>query len=275
MRSIVQDRIGDDLILVSSKNYWNPNGESFIADATNAVFFTRGSASISVNMKEYRVEAPAMILFMQGMIVRMGERSADSKFDAMILSNRFTREMLSDANVSVQLRDEVMNNPVFALDGSRNLILFHYLLSSLVNSEDNPFRLQAVKHLTMTLFYGFALSRKEEAKMVLSHKESLYQVFEDLVRENHRTRRSVSWYASAMCLTPKYLSQTVKDVSGKTALAIIDEFIVVEAKALLMSTNLTIDQVGEKLGFNSQSLFGKYFKRVCGVSPRAYRTSVK
>jgi len=44
-----------------------------------------------------------------------------------------------------------------------------------------------------------------------------------------------------------------------------------EAKALLKSTNMTIQQISDELHFPSQSFFGKYFKRLAGVSPREYR----
>ncbi|KAA6314445.1 hypothetical protein EZS27_034938 [termite gut metagenome] len=44
-----------------------------------------------------------------------------------------------------------------------------------------------------------------------------------------------------------------------------------EAKALLKSTNMTIQQISDELNFPSQSFFGKYFKRQVGVSPKEYK----
>jgi AraC-like DNA-binding protein len=44
-----------------------------------------------------------------------------------------------------------------------------------------------------------------------------------------------------------------------------------KAKALLKSTNMTIQQISEELNYPSQSFFGKYFKRIVGVSPSDYR----
>ncbi|WP_291542444.1 helix-turn-helix domain-containing protein [Bacteroides sp.] len=43
------------------------------------------------------------------------------------------------------------------------------------------------------------------------------------------------------------------------------------SKALLRSTNMTVQQIGDELNFPSQSFFGKYFKRLTGMSPKAYR----
>ena len=66
-------------------------------------------------------------------------------------------------------------------------------------------------------------------------------------------------------------STIIKRVSRKTAAEWIDDYVTLEAKALLKSTNLTIQQISDELNFPSQSFFGKYFKRITGLSPKEYR----
>jgi AraC-like DNA-binding protein len=80
-------------------------------------------------------------------------------------------------------------------------------------------------------------------------------------------------YADQLYLTPKYFSKVIKDNSGASASEWIDNYVILEAKALLKSTNMTILQISDELNFPSQSFFGKYFKRVVGVSPKEYRES--
>ncbi|WP_368077566.1 helix-turn-helix domain-containing protein [Parabacteroides goldsteinii] len=63
----------------------------------------------------------------------------------------------------------------------------------------------------------------------------------------------------------------MKNYSGKSAAEWIDEYIVLEAMALLKSTDMTVQEISDELNFPSQSFFGKFFKRVSGVSPKAYR----
>lgn len=53
------------------------------------------------------------------------------------------------------------------------------------------------------------------------------------------------------------------------------DFVCAEAKALLRSTSMSIEQISDTLSFPNQSLFGKYFKRITGMSPRQYRNSTK
>lgn len=78
-------------------------------------------------------------------------------------------------------------------------------------------------------------------------------------------------YSGGLCITPKYLSRIIKDITGYTALDYIENYVVTEAKAMLNSTMMTVQQISDSLNFPSQSVFGKYFKRVTGMSPKEYR----
>ena len=63
----------------------------------------------------------------------------------------------------------------------------------------------------------------------------------------------------------------VKKVSGRTASDWIDEYVVLEAKQMLRTTTLTVQEVSRELNFANQSFFGKYFKKHVGMSPSEYR----
>lgn len=91
------------------------------------------------------------------------------------------------------------------------------------------------------------------------------------VSESFRERREVSWYAERLCITPKHLSAVCKETSGRTAGEWIESYVTMEAKVLLKSTDMTIQEIAAKLNFANQSFFGKYFKHQTGLSPTAYR----
>ncbi len=60
----------------------------------------------------------------------------------------------------------------------------------------------------------------------------------------------------------------VKEVSGKTVGEWIDELVILEAKALLNSSSMNIQEIADRLNFANQSFFGKYFKHYTGMSPK-------
>lgn len=62
--------------------------------------------------------------------------------------------------------------------------------------------------------------------------------------------------------------------SGRSAAEWINEYAITEAKMMLRFSDLSIQQVAEKLNFPSQSAFGKYFKQYVGVSPKVFRRGV-
>ena len=101
----------------------------------------------------------------------------------------------------------------------------------------------------------------------------LVENFIDCVHKSYKKQRGMEFYADKLSLTPKYLSKLIKDNTGTSALEWIDNYVILEAKAFLKSTNMTIQQISDELNFPSQSFFGKYFKRHVGVSPKEYRNN--
>ena len=109
-------------------------------------------------------------------------------------------------------------------------------------------------------------------KKKLPHKEDIFKQFLKLVETHHYKERDISFYAEKLCLTPKYLSSIIRDVSGELAGNWIDNYVIIEAKALLISSNLTIQEICYKLNFSTPSSFTRFFKRITGMSPRKFRT---
>ena len=91
------------------------------------------------------------------------------------------------------------------------------------------------------------------------YKRQIYDSFIKEIQKNYTKERSISYYADLLCITPKYLSQVVRKVSGRFAGDWINDFVILEAKALLKSRKYTIQQVADMLNFANQSFFGKYF----------------
>ena len=104
-----------------------------------------------------------------------------------------------------------------------------------------------------------------------SKKDALFNSFINLVSQNHKVQHNVAYYASRLFITPKYMTRVVEEVSDKSAKQWIDEYIALEAKMMLRSTQKTIQEISDELNFPDMSFFGKFFKRMVGMSPKAYR----
>ncbi len=96
--------------------------------------------------------------------------------------------------------------------------------------------------------------------------------FKTLLAQHFIDERQVSFYADKMHLTPKYFSTIIKEVSGKTAGAWINEMLLLESKVRLQNKDQTIAQIAYDLNFSDPSHFGKFFKKHIGISPLEYRS---
>lgn len=102
-------------------------------------------------------------------------------------------------------------------------------------------------------------------------RDRLIVSFIHLLHEHCRTEHSVAFYAGRLCITPEYLSKTLKRFSGRTVTKWIDDALLREAQILIRNKGLTVQQISDALSFSDQSAFGKFFKKHLGVSPAEYR----
>lgn len=275
-------RIGTDLLLIDEEKIAREGKlldcEIFKVDATMALLYDKGTVDFKLNMKSYHIEAPAVLIVLYDQICQPMSYSEDLKCRAIVMSKEFSDSMFANSSSLMPLKNLVSENPVIDTKDSENA--FGMLFDLLLNIAKSPlteFKLEAAKHLTLSMFYGYSHQTYQynETKLVNSRKKELYNLFLEKVEAYHKQEREVLFYADKLCVTPKYLSQILKEVSGHTGLEIIEEYTITTCKALLSSTTMSVQQISDEMNFPSQSVFGKYFKRLTGLSPKEYRNTIK
>ena len=106
-----------------------------------------------------------------------------------------------------------------------------------------------------------------------SRKEEICKELVQAVTQHYTTERRAQFYADTLGISLQHLSTTVKLVTGKNVLDIIAYVVIMDAKAKLKSTRMTIQEVAFSLNFPSASFFGKYFRRYVGMTPLEFRNS--
>ncbi|MDL2213030.1 AraC family transcriptional regulator [Bacteroides sp. OttesenSCG-928-N06] len=112
------------------------------------------------------------------------------------------------------------------------------------------------------------------ANIELNHFQDLALRFMQLLIENCHRWHEVSDYSTELCVTPVYLSRTIKSLSGQTAMECINKARIAEAKILLRKPENTVQHVADVLHFSDQSAFGKFFKKHTGKSPMEFKKEV-
>ena len=97
--------------------------------------------------------------------------------------------------------------------------------------------------------------------------------FIELLDANFAKERSVGFYAAQLNVHPNHLNSLIKKHTGLTAKESIQSRLLLETKYLLHSTNLSIKEISNQVGFNDPNYFAVFFKRLENMSPANYRSS--
>lgn len=87
----------------------------------------------------------------------------------------------------------------------------------------------------------------------------------------YRSHREVNYYADKLCVTPKYLSEVSRKVSGYAAGYWINRYTVLDISRLLRDRSLTFVMISDMFGFSSPAYFSRYVQQHLGMSPTEYR----
>ena len=101
--------------------------------------------------------------------------------------------------------------------------------------------------------------------------EEIFIGFIRLLPHHFAEHHDIAFYASALHITPVYLSRVVRQVTGRTVIDYINQMLVMEASFLLRTSPMSITQIAERLHFADTPSFSKFFLRMKGVNPRRYR----
>ena len=264
--------IGDDVTITSiTKSNAKLNIPVKTERAAIAICAT-GRLRVKINLQEHIIDGPMLATCMPGHIIEIMEVSSDFKSHLVILSKR----MLDIINIPgwKQMYLSLFNNPTCAMSNEQieAMTVFYTILHRAASEVDNPFRLQVVENLIRVFYYG-RLGQNNRVKPAVTYKNKIVEQFMDLVRTHFREERLIGFYADSLCITPKYLSKIVKQNTGRSAGEWIESHVILEARTMLQSSDMTIQQIATALNFPNQSFFGKYFKRIMGISPKQYRRS--
>lgn len=245
----------------------------FKVETYGFILCKEGTSRGTIDLSPFELKKGMMIMIAPGQLLTTVSISEDFEGMNVLMSPRFIDSL--GLPYDFELSDMVKKNSIVELSESlyESLYTCCQMFIRLL-SEERPYQMETLKHLTCAYFYGlnsYLLQLQERAP--LASNELLVKNFMEKVRKHYHEERKVTFYAQELCITPGYLSTIVSEVTGKTASGWIEDFVSMEAKALLKSTNMTIQQISDSLNFPSQSFFGKFFKRVVGVSPREYRSS--
>lgn len=238
----------------------------------------KGSARAGVDVTIRNVSASDIIVLKPGHTLTSISTSDDFQGFLITATRRRLTELFPNIRFLPLFSVRFNENPVVRLTDEelRSLTLIHDLLRDHLSSPSRAFHSLTLVSLCEVLFFKTLsiYASRTDLESPNTRREELLNSFMRLLEDNFRHERSVTFYADRLFVTSKHLSAVLKEVNGNTTRQWIDQRVIQEAKLMLRTTGLEIQEISSQLNFANQSFFGKYFKHLTGYSPRHYRNSL-
>ena len=247
------------------------------------VFCGEGSLRISLNGKEQQLNSMEALVCLPSTLLSNAVKSPDFKGGMVFVSKHLLRTSTSSAYDQLSKFFYLKENPIISLNEAciQTSQMYLNIILEKIRQKDAPYQKEIINSLMRAYLFELLscidlnTSPDDGYPRSFSQGERLVKDFLQMLGSDEVKQRFVTDYASRLCVTPKYLSAVCKNVTGKTASHWIDEFVVLEARHLLLNTDKTIKEIAQQLGFPNLSFFGKYIKAQLGTSPTNFRTSAR
>lgn len=236
----------------------------------------KGKAQYTIDTQEQMVKRNDVLIITDRHILDNFMASPDLEGLAIILSVEFFRAAIQKVSDFSSLFLFSKDHPVVSLSQAEADIFVSYfnMLKEKMADTEHRYRRDLVRTILLAMFYDlsnviFRIQHRSDTHQ--TRADILFTRFIHLLEKNYKHERRVGWYAEQMCITPKYLSETIKQVSKRTPNEWIDNYVMLEIRVLLKNTTKSIKQIAQEMHFPNQSFLGKFFKEHVGMSPSEYR----
>jgi AraC family transcriptional activator of pobA len=246
--------IDDDIILFDEFADVPLPNEPRRMDCIIVSLCTKGKAQYSVNTEKHLVTANDIIIINQGQITDDFLLSRDFNGIGLMISFDFFSEIVKGVHEISSVFLFSRTHPVSTLRTEEAEVFKEYydLIKRKICDTSHHFRKDVVRSLLTTMLYDlgnviYRLQQSTDTRQTRS--ESIFADFIKLLEKNFRSERRVGWYGQQLCITPKYLSETVKQISKRTPNEWIDNYVIMEIRVQLKNSTKSIKEIATNLHF--------------------------
>lgn len=235
-----------------------------------------GHCSFTFNGNEFELNEGDLMIVRKGKLVEGIRPSDDFEVKVLYVTSSFIDLCTPQTNYGTKGQLSLFMNPVMSLDERQRFVCerdFRWIEYRLTQTDHAFYRellINAVQSAILDFFDFHLVINKEST--VSSQNASLMNRFLDMLENgDYRTTREVTYYADVLCVTPKYLSEVSKKVSGYAANYWINRYTALDIARLLRDKTLTFVQISDMFHFSSPAYFSRYVQRTLGLNPSKYR----
>ena len=127
----------------------------------------------------------------------------------------------------------------------------------------------------LLLLHLYRIEQQQATQIIPTENKTLmyFNTFQKLIKQDIHQTKSIQEYAKALNISPVHLNRICQSLVQKSALQVVHEHLLNEAKKYLLGTSNSIAEISYFLDFNDPSHFSKFFRKMSGMSPRKFRKS--
>lgn len=240
------------------------------------MFLSEGKMSLRINLDTYHIRQQNVLVLIPNSIIEIKSYEGNVRVDFLLFKIEAVAELITSDKIANYGR-YFFGNPILTTNPQEYEELNH--LREQLLKKDKIKTLPFQKEIDRYMFYVFCLKILQkhhdvsftENPKTESRDMKLYREFFILLTKYHKQERSLCFYADKLHITTKYFSRKIKEITRRKASEIIDQMVIMSAKASLKCTEQTILQISEEFCFPNPSFFGTYFKKHTGMTPLQYR----
>ncbi len=237
------------------------------------IFLTAGSSKRSKGLNDYIFNAGSFFFLPARQITSHEYYTPEAKgffcqFDGDLLNSAYVdRDRVGDFPFL-----QFTGNPlVEVLPENRQPVLNILERLEAIYHQEHPDRLDLLRLYLLALFTELRRFANAAEKPPVFATARIAQQFKNALSHHIYEKQSVAEYASLLSVSTNHLNKCVKSATGKTAQDLLNDMLLLEAKVLLLQTDLPLGEIAFKIKQQDASNFGRFFKSKTGVTPQAYR----
>lgn len=246
------------------------------ADHVLHILCTNGNMSFSFQNVYYNIVHGDYVILTNLSLATRFSVSEDFEAVVMSLSDSFVTAIAIHSNYGIIGHMSLLQNPVIKLSPHDYRICMEDLqrIHERLDEKSHLFREEMMEHLLLVHILNLydIHARNQAERNTSEHNADLLKRFVGLLyNKAYIQTRNLSYYASQLYITPHYLTEVCKKVSGRPATYWIDRFTIHEIIRLLRQKEIPLKEIAEGMNFSSLSHFSRYVQKQIGIPPSKYR----
>lgn len=270
---MADEKVFEKVIITDSlSGIASPEMEGYLAHA----LCIDGCMEFCFNGKPFSFGRHDLMIVRKGGLVDNMRASDDFKVMVIYIDAGFVEHCTPLSNYGMKGQLALFINPVMNLNESQFALClqdfqgvkYRYDTKGFVFYEES---IRCAVQLMILDFFDFHAWLYGEDSVSTQYAAIMNKFFALLDSGIYREHREVTYYASEICITPKYLSEICKKVSGHSANFWINRYTSLDISRQLRNKNLTFVQIADMFHFSSPAYFSRYVQNNLGMSPSEYR----